>query len=89
MANALLLIAVIGLIAISWFVFDFIVPFPQIGQLCTETFFFGKQCIQDPVSLASYPQRVLEWWIQKIATILVIAVVGFLAVIMLGSKKIW
>jgi hypothetical protein len=81
------LVGVIVLIAISWFAFDFIVPYPQIEQLCTDIFLIGRTCIPDPVSVATLPQRIFEWWLQKLVTIVVIALVGSFAVFMLGGKK--
>lgn len=96
MVNVLLLVGVIIMAALSWFVFDLVVPYPVIENICSPevkgwwgVVIVPSVCIPDPASIISLPQRILNWWMQKIATVIAIAVVGFLAVFMLGSRKIW
>lgn len=81
--RVILFVVILGAV---WFLYDLFVPFPQIGQLCADIIFIGRQCVTDPISLATYPQRVLEWWIQKIIVVVVTIIIG-VVILLFGTGK--
>lgn len=85
--RAIHLIVFFLLIAGAWFLFDIFVPYPQIGSLCTDIWLIGRQCVTDPSSALSYPQRVVEWWIQKVILMILAFIVGIF-ILLMGSGRV-
>ena len=77
--------AIIG----TWFLFPFIIPEPQIEQLCVDIIFIGRQCISDPNSIITYPQRLFNWYVSRVIAVVTVGLIGVFSILWAsgGSKK--